>query len=50
MHLRYLDSTLAIRNTFGNKAAAISKNVCQDTRDKKGFHTPDELLKIHPME
>ncbi len=43
-----------VRNTFGNKASAISpemvKKVREETKDKKGFYTPAELLKAHPME
>jgi mono/diheme cytochrome c family protein len=43
-----------VRNAFGNKAPAIStekvKNVRQATKDKIGFYSPEELLKIHPME
>ena len=43
-----------VRNSFGNKASAISpekvKQVRQATRDKKGFYSPDELLREHPLE
>jgi glucose/arabinose dehydrogenase/mono/diheme cytochrome c family protein len=43
-----------VRNAFGNKASAIStekvKNIRQATKDKIGFYSPEELLKIHPME
>ncbi len=43
-----------VRNTFGNKASAILpeqvKNIRAATKDKKGFYTPEELLKEHPME
>ena len=43
-----------VRNTFGNKAAAITpemvKKVREQTKDKEGFYTPAELLRQHPME
>lgn len=43
-----------VRNAFGNKASAISpdkvKLVRETIKDKKGFFSPDELLKQHPME
>ncbi|MCK0157014.1 GDSL-type esterase/lipase family protein [Cellulophaga sp. F20128] len=43
-----------VRNSFGNKASAISpekvKEVREKIKDKKGFYAPDELLKEHPME
>lgn len=43
-----------VRNAFGNKASAVSpdkvKLVREATKDKKGFYSPDELLKQHPME
>ncbi len=43
-----------VRNTFDNKASAITpemvKNVREKTKDKQGFYTPEELLKEHPME
>ena len=43
-----------VRNSFGNKASAIGpekvKQVREATRDKKGFYSPDELLKEHPLE
>ena len=41
-----------IRNAFGNKAAPISpekvKEVRGQIKDKKGFYSPEELLKEHP--
>ncbi len=43
-----------VRNSFGNKASVISaeqvKAVREATKDKKGFYSPDELLKQHPLE
>lgn len=43
-----------VRNSFGNKASAISpdkvKEVREATKDKTGFYSPEELLKQHPME
>ncbi len=43
-----------VRNSFGNKASAISalkvKKVRAATKDKTGFYKPDELLKRHPLE
>jgi mono/diheme cytochrome c family protein len=43
-----------VRNSFGNKASAISPEKVRDvraaTKDKVNFYTPDELLKVHPLE
>ena len=43
-----------VRNTFGNKAAAVSpakvKEVRASIKEKTGFYNPSELLKQHPME
>ncbi len=43
-----------VRNAFGNKAPAVTtekvKQVRAAIKDKTGFYTPEELLKIHPME
>ncbi|RDV13500.1 dehydrogenase [Pontibacter diazotrophicus] len=43
-----------VRNSFGNKASAISpervKEVREATKGKTGFYSPDELLKQHPLE
>jgi mono/diheme cytochrome c family protein len=43
-----------VRNAFGNKAPVISadkvKMVREATKEKKGFYSPDELLKQYPME
>lgn len=43
-----------VRNSFGNKASAISpdkvKAVREQVKDKSGFYSPEELLKQHPME
>ena len=43
-----------VRNSFGNKAAAVTpdmvKQVRAATKNKTGFYSPDELLKIHPLE
>lgn len=42
-----------VRNAHGNSAPPISpdkvKEVREATKDKKGFYTPAELLKAHPM-
>lgn len=42
-----------IRNAFGNTTSelltpALVKQVREATKDKQGFYTPDELLKMHP--
>lgn len=43
-----------VRNSFGNKAAPISpdlvKIVREEVKDKQGFWSPQELLKMHPLE
>jgi mono/diheme cytochrome c family protein len=43
-----------VRNSFGNKVAPISatlvKKVREEVKDKKGFWSPQELLKAHPLE
>ena len=43
-----------VRNSFGNKASPISpdlvKLVREEVKDKEGFWSPSELLKLHPME
>lgn len=43
-----------VRNAFGNKAPAVSpekvKEIRASIKGKKGFYTPEELLKLHPME
>lgn len=43
-----------IRNSFGNKAAVVSpekvKSIRDEIKDKKGFYSPEELLKEYPME
>ena len=43
-----------VRNSFGNKGAAVSpekvKEIRASIKDKKGFYSPDELLKQHPLE
>jgi len=43
-----------VRNSFGNKASAISpakvKVVRASIKDKSGFYSPAELLKLHPLE
>ncbi|MBM3401243.1 MAG: c-type cytochrome [Bacteroidetes bacterium] len=43
-----------VRNSFGNKASAISSEKVKLTRaaikDKSGFYSPEELLKQHPLE
>lgn len=46
--------TTYVRNSFGNKAPAVSpqkvKAVRAATKGKTGFYSPTELLKEHPME
>ncbi len=43
-----------VRNSFGNEAGAILparvKAVREATKDKKGFYTPEDLLRDHPLE
>jgi mono/diheme cytochrome c family protein len=43
-----------VRNSFGNKAAAVlPEKVAQvraASKGKKGFYSPEELLKMHPLE
>ena len=43
-----------VRNSFGNKASAITpekvKEVRNATRNKTGFYSPDELMKQHPLQ
>ena len=43
-----------VRNSFGNKASAISPNKVKEVRaaikNKTGFYSPGELLKQHPLE
>jgi mono/diheme cytochrome c family protein len=43
-----------VRNSFGNKASAISPEKVKSTRasiiDKTGFYSPEELLKQYPLE
>jgi len=43
-----------VRNSFGNKAPAVSpekvKEVRAATKDKTGFYTPEELLRQYPLE
>ncbi len=43
-----------IRNSFGNEGTAIMpekvKAVREEIKDKKGFYSPEELLKEHPLE
>ena len=43
-----------VRNAFGNKASVVTpvkvKEVRAASESKKGFYSPDELLKQHPME
>jgi len=43
-----------VRNRFGNRASEISpetvKRIRAQIADKKGFYTPEELLKEHPLE
>ena len=42
-----------VRNSFGNKASVVTpakvKAVRAATKSKRGFYTPQELLKEHPM-
>ena len=42
------------RNSFGNAASAISpekvKAVRTSIKDKSGFYSPEELLRLHPLE
>ena len=43
-----------VRNSFGNQASVITKETVKRVRaeieDKKGFYSPEELLKEHPMQ
>jgi len=43
-----------VRNSFGNKASAVSKEKVKAVRaaseSKKGFYAPTELLKEFPLE
>ena len=43
-----------VRNSFGNKASPVSPEKVKEVRaaikNKKGFYTPDDLLKEHPLE
>ena len=43
-----------VRNSFGNKAQAVKPEAVKDVRikikNKKGFYSPAELLKLHPHE
>ncbi|MCE2835225.1 MAG: cytochrome c, partial [Chitinophagaceae bacterium] len=43
-----------VRNAFGNRAPAVNpervKEIRASIKGKKGFYTPEELLKVHPME
>lgn len=43
-----------VRNSFGNKAPAVKadtiKKVREESKDKQGFYSPEELLKAHPLE
>ena len=43
-----------VRNAFGNKASVVTPGKVKEVRaaseSKKGFYSPDELLKQHPME
>ena len=43
-----------VRNSFGNKASAVSPEKVEEvraaTQDKTGFYSPEELLKQHPLE
>ncbi|GAA0879740.1 GDSL-type esterase/lipase family protein [Algoriphagus jejuensis] len=43
-----------VRNSFGNQASPISpdlvKQIREETKDKEGFYSPEELLKVHPLE
>ena len=42
-----------VRNSFGNRASAITpekvKEVRAKIKDKEGFYNPEELLKEYPM-
>jgi mono/diheme cytochrome c family protein/glucose/arabinose dehydrogenase len=42
-----------VRNSFGNRSSVITSDKVKEVRakikDKKGFYTPDELLKEHPI-
>ena len=46
--------TTYVRNSFGNKAPVVSpeqvKKVREATKAKSGFYSPEELLKLHPIE
>jgi mono/diheme cytochrome c family protein len=43
-----------VRNSFGNNASPVKPEEVKQVRDairsKKGFYSPDELLKEHPLE
>jgi hypothetical protein len=43
-----------VRNSFGNQASAIKPDRVKEVRaavaDKTGFYSPEELLKVYPME
>lgn len=43
-----------VRNSFGNNASAVTpemvKQIREETKDKTGFWTAAELLKMHPLE
>jgi mono/diheme cytochrome c family protein len=43
-----------VRNSFGNKASVVSAEqvtkVRAATKNKSGFYSPEDLLKLHPME
>jgi mono/diheme cytochrome c family protein len=43
-----------VRNAFGNRAPTVLpdkvRKVRASAKAKKGFYTPEELLKVHPME
>ncbi|MFS4493020.1 PVC-type heme-binding CxxCH protein [Maribacter sp. 2308TA10-17] len=43
-----------VRNAHGNKSPAVTaemvKKVREETKNKEGFYSPEELLKIHPLE
>ncbi|SIR40485.1 PVC-type heme-binding CxxCH protein [Maribacter ulvicola] len=43
-----------VRNSFGNKASSITpalvKKIKEETKERKGFYTPKELLKEHPFD
>ncbi|HEX8041448.1 MAG TPA: PVC-type heme-binding CxxCH protein [Chryseosolibacter sp.] len=43
-----------VRNSFGNKASAVTPDAVQEVRSlvkhKEGFYSPAELLKEHPLE